>query len=376
MKKILHISNWYPNKWDNLQGIFIKEQFKVFSEVTHSHMINVQVRQGESLLSYEYIKYSNTEEGYYFFTKIKSNKIIELLTTFLLLWALIKSDYKKYDLLHVHIAYPLLIHYFLWKKIIKIPVIISEHWSAYHFNFHMPKDTNKLDSIKRIFRQDIPLITVSESLKQDIENFSDIKNNHSIVIPNIININNFNNNYTHNSIPTFFILNIWTKIKNPFPLLEGFSNLDKQGVAFHLKIGGYGDLLDDMKKYIKKNNFEDRVSFLGKMDKSQISQEYVNSDAYLYSSKYETFSVVCAEALCCGTPLIGPKISAILEYTKPEDITIVNENNADSWVSAINSFIEKKDNYNKKEISKYYSQYFSNEKIQQKYLDFIKKSLI
>ncbi len=33
MKKVLHITNWYPNKWDNIGGIFIQEQYKVFSKV-------------------------------------------------------------------------------------------------------------------------------------------------------------------------------------------------------------------------------------------------------------------------------------------------------------------------------------------------------
>jgi len=88
MKKILHITNWYPNKWDDLEGIFVKEQYKVFSEVADCHLVNVQVRTGKKLFEYQHIDYSDNEEGYYFLTKIKSTKIIEVLTTLLLLWAL------------------------------------------------------------------------------------------------------------------------------------------------------------------------------------------------------------------------------------------------------------------------------------------------
>jgi len=369
MKKILHITNWYPNAWNDLEGIFIKEQYKVFSEITDSHLINVQVRNGKKLIEYKHIKYSENEEGYYLLTKIKSNKIIELLTTFLLLWALIKTNYKKYDLLHIHIAYPLLAYYFIWKKFIKLPIIISEHWSAYHFNFYMPKESKKLDGIKRIFKQGIPLITVSTALKLDIENFANVESIPSIVIPNIINFqqNTYKNDNVKNNIPTFFIVNIWTDIKNPFPLLEGFLKLSKSGEMFHLKIGGDGTLLPKMKQFVYDNGLEKQITFLGRMNKEEIKNTYCISDAYLFASKYETFSVVSAEALCHGIPLLGPKIPAILEYTRKKDIITIDEHTSKSWAKGLLYFIKNKEAYNQKEISQYYCNYFSIKNIQNKY---------
>jgi len=374
MKKVLHITNWYPNNWNDLEAIFIKEQFKLFSEVTFSHLIHIQVRTGTKLLEYKYFKYSNSEEGYYLLTKIKSHKIIELLTTFLLWWVLFKVNYRKYDLIHFHIAYPLLTYYHLWKKIVKTPIIISEHWSAYHFNFYMPKNSKKLNSIKRIFKQNIPLITVSKALLNDIEIFSGKSNFLSIVIPNVINKNIFKyKNILQEKTPIFFIVNIWSEIKNPFPLLEGFVLLNKNKIKFHLNIGGYGNLINEMKQFVKLNSLEDKVSFLGKMNKIEIAKEYNKADAYLFSSKYETFSIVCAEALCSGTPLIGLQISSILEYTNLNDIIIIKENNANAWLIAINNFIKKRDTFDREKISKRYSNYFTDDNIQIKYINFIER---
>jgi len=374
MKKVLHITNWYPNKWNDLDGIFIKEQFNIFSEVTKSHLLHVQVRKGDKFLQYMHINYSSVEEGYYLLTKFKSNKIIELLTTILLLWALLKSNYKKYDLLHFHIAYPLLIHYYIWKKIIKIPVILSEHWTAYHFNFYMPKDTKKLDGIKRIFKQSIPLITVSKALLKDIQKFANTKTFESTIIPNIINKKYFRYEYSKsNEVPTFFIVNIWSSMKNPFPLLKGFAKLNEQKKIFHLYIGGYGDLLDDMQQFVKKNGFDDKVIFLGKMDKLQIANAYNRADAYLFSSKYETFSVVCAEALCSGLPLIGPKMDAVLEYARKKDILIVEKNEDFFWARALSAFMNHRRNYDRQEISKWYSDYFAFDKIKKQYVEFLEQ---
>ena len=153
MKKVLHITNWYPNKWNDLEALFIKEQFDLFSEVSDSRLLHVQVRDDERWFGYEKVEYSERETGYYISTRIKTFRIIEILTTLLLLWALFRNRARQYDLLHFHIAYPLLTYYHIWKKFIKVPVIISEHWSAFHFNFYMPRETNKLDRMKNIFHQ-------------------------------------------------------------------------------------------------------------------------------------------------------------------------------------------------------------------------------
>jgi len=371
MKKILHIANWYPNKWDNIQSKFIKEQYKVFTEVTDTKLINVQVRDGKKWITYEYIKYSEHEEGYYLLTKIKVNKIIELLTTLLLLWVLIKSKYKRYDMLHFHIAYPLLIHYYIWKFFIRIPIIISEHWSAYHFNFNLPKNTKKLSTVRKIFKQNIPVITVSKALGEDIKTFANVSDFPLCIIPNIIDTKIFYlKNIPQNKIPTFFIVNYWRDIKNPFPMLKGFSKLK---IQYRLKIGGYGDLYQDIKTFVRKYKMEDKVVFLEKMTAEEISNTFNHSDIYLYTSLYETFSVICAEAISCGIPLMGPKIDAILEYTDENNAIYIEKNDDDFWFNALNSYITNHNGFNRLNISNEAKKVFSHEKIKKNYLKFINR---
>ncbi len=376
MKKVLHITNWYPNKWDNIEGIFVKEQYKVFSEVTDSYLVNVQVREGKKLFEYQYIDYSETEKGYYLLSKIKSQKIIEILTTFLLLWALIKSDYKKYDLLHFHIAYPLLTYYSWWKRVIIKPILISEHWSAYHFNFYMPKETKKLDRVKKIFRQNIPLIAVSKALLKDIQIFSGTENFPATVIPNVIDTESFlSGGKQHNTIPRFFIVNVWRPIKKPFAMLKAFAQLTAEGKSFELIIGGYGELLEEMKKFVEDHNMKASTVFLGKMNHTQIVQELSCADAYLFSSEYETFSVACAQALTAGCPLIGPPIPAIMEYADNSDRVEVKKNDAISWGKALLFYMKHREDYDQKKIAKKAQTYFSNERIKQTYIDFLNEKV-
>lgn len=53
----------------------------------------------------------------------------------------------------------------------------------------------------------------------------------------------------------------------------------------------------------------------------ELAQMYSDADVTLLTSKKETFSMVCAESLCCGTPVVGfeagaPETIAIKEYSR------------------------------------------------------------
>lgn len=373
MKQVLHITNWYPNKWNDVEALFVKEQFDLFSEVTDSCLIHVQVRESEKLFKYEKVQYSDRETGYYILTKIKVFRIMEILTTFLFFLALFRSKANKFDLLHFHIAYPLLTYYSLWKKFIKTPLIISEHWSAYHFNFFMPKETKKLDRLKRIFHQALPVITVSKALRDDIQSFAGTKMFQTYVIPNVIdtNVYGYESERCKNDKPIFFIVNFWREIKNPFPMLRAFASMVKRNIDFELRIGGYGPILDEMTTFVHEQGLETKTVFLGKMYKEDIAREMNRADAYLFSSNYETFSAVCAQALCCGCPLIGPPLSAVREYAYDDEMVMLAKNDTENWESAVEQFIKKRDSFDRRRIAEKAQTLFSHERINRQYLDVI-----
>lgn len=64
------------------------------------------------------------------------------------------------------------------------------------------------------------------------------------------------------------------------------------------------------------------VVLLGNLsDQKMLAQYYSMADITLLTSKRETFSMVCAESLCCGTPVVGfkaggPESIAISEYSR------------------------------------------------------------
>ena len=68
---------------------------------------------------------------------------------------------------------------------------------------------------------------------------------------------------------------------------------------------------------VKKRENTKNIKFVGVVtNQADLAALYSMSSITLLTSKRETFSMICAESLCCGTPVIGFKAGA------PETISI------------------------------------------------------
>ena len=63
----------------------------------------------------------------------------------------------------------------------------------------------------------------------------------------------------------------------------------------------------------------DNVRFLGEItDRDRLAQLYAAADVTVLTSRRETFSMPCAESLCCGTPVVGFEAGGPEEIALPE----------------------------------------------------------
>ena len=100
----------------------------------------------------------------------------------------------------------------------------------------------------------------------------------------------------------------------------------------------------------------------------QLSQYYSMSDVVVLTSKRETFSMICAESLCCGTPVVGfksggPESIALNKYTE-----FVQFGNMEELVKVTLTWIHKK-NEIEKELSEKAIFKYSREHMFREYLD-------
>lgn len=133
---------------------------------------------------------------------------------------------------------------------------------------------------------------------------------------------------------------------NPFNLKGGIHliELAKRLIGENVRIivaGGYPEGLA----------VPDNITLLGEIKDQQLLAEYYNlADVTVITSKRETFSMVCAESFCCGTPVVGflsggPESISLKDYS-----SFVKYGDIDALETAVRKMIFSSDAMDKQQI--------------------------
>ena len=76
-------------------------------------------------------------------------------------------------------------------------------------------------------------------------------------------------------------------------------------------------------------------------NQSELSELYSQAKVTLLTSKRETFSMICAESLCCGTPVVGFKAGGPESIALPQYSTFVDNPNIGELQTALNDMLQK-----------------------------------
>ena len=365
--KIFHLTYWYPNRRGKNDALWVKQHIDALAlYVDSQYVYHFQVDVAKRFA------FSNDRSGHNRASFMLSGPMpwwsIELLAFCGLLYLLLFKA-RRYDIINVHIGYPLLTYFHLIRKWVGKPVVITEHWSAYHFNFGVEK---KLPRIQRIFRNAVPVITVSNSLLRDIQNFTGENIARHCVIPNAIDTGTFYFDQTSpHASSVFFMLGQWRSPKRPALIIQAFRTFiqKKQYAHFRLRIGGAGPQRKEIQALVSSLDLDANVSILGDLSPTSVASEMNKSAAFLHCSDYETFSVVCAEAICCGTPVVASAVGGIPEFIHNENGILVETNTVAGWRAALENF--KPSAFRREEISRAAAGRFGLRNVGKLYLDFL-----
>ncbi len=152
----------------------------------------------------------------------------------------------------------------------------------------------------------------------------------------------------------------------------------------HIKGGYYvlrlaEKMKDDNVKFIVAGNYDvsinvpDNVIMLGKIDDQALLAKYYSmADATVLTSERESFSMICAESLCCGTPVAGFEAGAPEQISLPDYSGFVEHGNINKLCDVICKMIDKK--INKEEISTLAKEMYSKERMTKEYIHLYKEN--
>lgn len=84
------------------------------------------------------------------------------------------------------------------------------------------------------------------------------------------------------------------------------------------------------------------VTLLGSvMNQARLAKLYSDADLTVIASKRETFSMICAESLCCGTPIVGFKAGAPEQISLSEYSEFVEYGDIDGLESVVKKWLDK-----------------------------------
>lgn len=121
-------------------------------------------------------------------------------------------------------------------------------------------------------------------------------------------------------------------------------------------------------------DFPNNIKFLGRMsDQKMLSKLYSSADVCLLTSLRETFSMVTAESLCCGTPVVGFKAGGPESIALKKYSDFVDQNDDDALERALRQMLGRK--LQKEDISTEAIAKYSDEKMCYQYYQIYKQLL-
>jgi len=340
-KKIhtLFLPKWYPNKFNNLLGIFT---YKHALSASQSNKVSVVYVCKDSSLD----KTFNISNNY-------SNGINEVIvyfkpSKFKLINGVKKiRAYKKginlihnFNIIHAHVfLFPVLIAY-LVSVYKKIPFVVSEHWTGYRKG-----SFSKMSVIKKaltifLAKKARYVLPVSTFLKNDMKNCGIVANYR--LLGNVVEIKNF---YSKKNAEFTFLYagDIVEENKNVSGIVNAFSKVVNKGIQnVRLDIIGDGNDLEFVQSIVPKC-LSDKVNFYGNQSHEFTMQKLQNSHVLLLNSRFETFSIICAEAMACGVPVITSKCGGPESFISKKASIFIDIDCAEELVNAM---VEIKDDYN------------------------------
>ena len=362
--KILFITTWYPESTNPMHGIFVQEQAKAVQLFDDVKIIHIVECQHKIKPSWQFVVDNDlcltqgisTYRLYISRPRFRSSIFLFfILRTFQAFCNLYATGYRP-NILHAHTFRAGFVAVLLG-KLYKLPVIISEHNSAFPRNL-ITKSKLLLARIAMTSANQV--LIVSKYLQKSIESYG--IHGRFYVCPNVVDTSIFypeRKSLGPNTVKQLLFVGRLDPIKGLDDLFLALSYSLSKRSDWQLIIFGDGPNRTQYEVVAKQMGLEERIIFRGYQPKSVIAISMRQSDIFILPSHIETFSVVAAEALACGLPVLSTRCGGPEEFITPDVGKLVPVNDPKSLGAELLSMLDHLDQYKQNHIVEYATSLFS-----------------
>lgn len=385
-KNILWLASWYPNALAPYDGDFIQRHAGAVARFQKITVIYIK-KDEEGVITKDIKTFSavhnNLNELIVFYHPGKTGlRFLNRLLSSIKYKKVYREVLKKYikengkpDLVHVHVALKAGLQALFLKWKLRVPYIVTEHWTGYH-------KAAKINIYNSgfLFRKYTEKVLANASLFLPVtKNLGEVINNTITKIPyevtgNVVDTGLFY--YKPRFISKFRFIHVSSLNyqKNPEGIIRSVKQLAEEGLNFELIVIGsitkeLIDLADSLSLTGKYIIFRSSISY------AEVAKEMQDASSLVLFSRIENVPCIISEALCCGLPIISSDVGGIHEIVNESNGILVESENEDQLTRAMKGMIINFNSYNKIEIAKKASNEFSYETIGKKISGIYKKIL-
>lgn len=201
----------------------------------------------------------------------------------------------------------------LWlKKRYGIPYVIMEHWSGYlpENGMYMRQNAIKRKCYEEIASRASMIMPVSKRLEEAMQGCG-IRNEHWQTVDNVVD-DFFRKSLPHpipegKGIKTLLHVSCFDeRPKNVKGLLRAAKMLSEKRQDWKLVLVGTGVDYQEVRAFAESLNIPDGIlEWTGELTPQEVAGEMHRADAFVLSSRYETYGVVLGEAVVAGLPILS-----------------------------------------------------------------------
>jgi glycosyltransferase involved in cell wall biosynthesis len=354
---VVLLTPWYPTTDNRYGGVFVREYARALRPYCNVVVLHCGI--GDSTLQHWWSATREVDEELadgievyrvaFRWSGIPLVSFIRYLGSVHQTMAKLSRDFGPPSVIHAHVfntGWPAL----LIGRLRRIPVVISEHWTAFPRRI---LSRGKIYQARAIFRWADVVLPVSHALQESLEQ-------HGVrarfqVFPNVVDDELFRFvPRISKSGETIRLLTVTSLVKHKgvYSLFRALSNIVWEGRRWHLDIVGDGGEANEHSLMVLKLGLASNVTFHGQLPKKKVAQLMQHADLFVLPSLVETFSVATAEALVSGLPVVVTRCGGPEEFVTTDSGIVVQPDDPMALALALTETIERLPTFDRSGIAK------------------------
>lgn len=358
-KYVLFLPKWYPSRLDPQLGVFIQKHaaaVATFKNVVVLYVtgdpglkINneVTVTINEGLIEYQAFYRKSTGSFSRFLNFCRYLTLMRKLT------GEIYNTLGTPEIIHSHVLLrPALMARHFARKF-NIPFVHTEHWTGFIHDAYKRKSSFYRYLCRSVIASSRALTVVSDKLLEAMKSSNVICRN-TVVLPNVIEVITSANVEIrpNDNIRILTVADLVEKNKNITAAMQEIARVRENypGIEYHI-IGG-GEDENKLKTLARELDPQSAwIFFYGRQDNEFVLNFLQNIDFLVTNSNIETFSVITAEAIASGRPVIATRSGGPEYFVNESNGLLIQPGDGKGLEQALVTMIHSYKDYDPEKIS-------------------------